>query len=152
GLREQEGRVAVLAGLRDRLLGEREHTIPVAALPTVSVAEVVERALVLGIELDRLLEELRAHVDVLVARHPARAEREGEARALRALRLRLEQAELDALELLEATELAERALVEGGSLLVRRIGHVRALEEPDDGVGLEATRDAGGAQVQAATL
>ena len=79
-LREEERRVAVLGRLRDRLFGEREHAIPVAALPPVGVAQVVERAFVLGIELDRLLEELRARVDVLVTRHPARSERERETR------------------------------------------------------------------------
>ena len=75
GLREEERRVAVLAGVRDRFFGEREDAIPVAALAAVRVAQVVERAFVLGIELDRLLEELRARVDVLVTRDPARAER-----------------------------------------------------------------------------
>ncbi len=43
-LREEERRVAVLAGVRHRLFGEREHAIPVAALLAVHLAQEEERA------------------------------------------------------------------------------------------------------------
>ena len=120
GLREEERRVAVLAGVRDRLFGEREHAIPVAALAAVGVAQVVERAFVLGIELDRLLEELRACVDVLMTRHPARAEDVRQLRAHLLVGLVLEELRLQRLELLELAALAHHSFVERGGLLSRR--------------------------------
>ena len=150
GLREKERRVAVLAGMRDRLFGEREHAIPVAAFATVGVAQVVERALVLGIELDRLLEELRAGVDVLMTRDPARPEDVSQPRAALPVLLALEDLRLESLELIELAPLAHHALEERCGLLRRRICGVRALQHVEEIVRREAARDARGAQEEAA--
>ena len=150
GLREEERRVAVLAGMRDGLFGEREDAIPVAALAAVGVAQIVERAFVLGIELDRLLEELRADVDVLVPGHPAGAEDMRHLRATLLVVLVSEDLRLDLLEVLELSRLAHRAFEERGGLLREWICGVRLLENVEDVVGREATRDARGAQQEAA--
>ena len=139
-LGEEERAVAVLDARR-RFLGEVEHASPVARLLAVGLAKEEERALVLGVELQRLFEEARADLEVLVAKHPARpeGERHGAAR-LRAGRL-LEGLTLRLLERVEAALLGEQPFVERGDLLVRGVGRVGAREQPFGLVGRKAPSD-----------
>ncbi len=65
GLREEEGAVAVLDAGRG-LFGQIEDAGPVAGLLSVGLAEEEEGAFVLRIELERLLEEASADLEVLV--------------------------------------------------------------------------------------
>ena len=144
-LGEQEGAVAVLDARR-RFLGEIEHAGPVARLLAVGLAQEEERALVLRIEPQRLFEEPRAHFEVLVAKHPARPERErqvparlGAGRLLQGLVLRL-------LERVEPALLGEEPLVESGHLLVDGVRRVRARQQRLGIVGGKAPGDPRGAQ------
>ncbi len=72
----QEERAPTVLGAGRGLLGEREHAVPVPALLAVHLAEKEKRALAVGIELERLLEETRSDLEVLVPQDPPRAERE----------------------------------------------------------------------------
>ncbi len=137
------------SGPRRGLLGEREHAIPVAPLLPVRLAQVEEGAVVVRIELQRFLEEVRADVDVLVAQDPSRPERERQARSLLAVARLREDLLLRALELIEATLLAEDALVHRGDLSAPGIGGVSARQHRLGLVGRVAARDARRAQEDA---
>jgi hypothetical protein len=144
-LREQE-RVVPVLGARGGLLGDRQDAIPVAPLLAVRLAQEEKRPLVVRVELERLLEEARAHVDVLVSEHPARAERQREPRARAHVGGLLEHLALRLLERIEAPVLGEQPFVQRRDLTIGAAGGVRARQQPLHLVGREAARDAGGAQ------
>jgi hypothetical protein len=117
GLREQEGGVTVVAGVRRRLFGQREHAIPIAALLAVRVRQEEERAFILRIELDGALEKFCPALEALVARDPPRAEHECHLRTSPAIGDVREDLGLEGLDLVEPSRLREDTLVKGGCLL-----------------------------------
>ncbi len=145
GLRQEERAVAVLDARR-RFLGEVEHTGPVAGLLSVGLAQEVERALVLGVEPERLLEEARTHLEVLVPKHPAGPEGEGHGPARLGARCLLEGLVLRLLEGVESALLREQAFVQRRDLFVRRVGRIGAREEAFGLVRGEAPGNPRGAQ------
>ncbi len=111
----------------------------------------MERPLARRIERERLFEDLRPELDVLVPRHPSRPERQRERGALRAVRRLVEELALDREEPVDVTALDEHPFEERRSLFGGRIGAVGLLEQPFHRVGREATRNPRRAQVQART-
>ncbi len=147
-LGEQEGAVAVLDARRG-FFGEVEHAGPVAGLLSVGLAQEVERALVLRVEPQCLLEETRAHFEVLVPKHPTGPEDERHRPARLCARRLLEGLVLRLLERVEPALLGEQAFVQRGDLLVRGVGRVGAREQAFGLVGREAPGNPRGAQERA---
>ena len=128
-LRQEERAPAVVRASRG-LFGDGQHPIPVAPLLSVRLAQEEEGALVRGVELEGLLEEAGADVDVLVAQDPPGPERERERSPTLAVGRLLQDLVLRLLEDVEPALLRQEPLVEGRDLTIQTVRRVGTAKHP----------------------